>query len=205
MPTHIPLRYIPPDKAQKSLCQWYQVNGKYDKVEEVITSKNRQFVSDMGCTDLSPTQIWLALTTKHMQAITYLFYGSSPLPDFLENETNFPITSLFLSMGLNRNTPLAIRHSPISRLGLELPHLHCEACIIHIKQWIKHVRNMTSMGREMLINLEWFQLHAGTSSIIYYDTSKNLPHLLPGRSQWLRQFLNSIQGQLVLEKDVVPH
>ena len=205
MPKQIPLREVPSATAQKSLGQWYQANGKYDKVAEIIESKNRQFVSDMGNTDLSPAQIWLALTTKHMPAITYMFYGSSPSPEFLEKETNFLITSLLPHLNLNRHTPIAIRHSPTSRLGLELPHLHCEAGIIHIKQWIKHIRNDTSMGKEMLVNLEWLQLHEGTSTSIYVDTTTNLPHLFEGRTQWLRHFLHCIQGQLLLEQEVVPH
>lgn len=102
-----------------------------------------------------------ALRQCHMPKIMYKLHGSFPDPGFLETETNLLISALLPGLGLNRHTPLAIRHSPEERLGFNLPHILCEAGMIHLKDWLKHVRKDTNTGKQMIINLQWAHLISG--------------------------------------------
>ena len=130
---NIELRFIPQHTGQKSLGQWYQTNGGQSTIELVMRKINSTFIQRIGNTDLSSAQIMDALISYHLPKLLFKFHGSYPDHEFLDRETNRLITSLLPSIGMNRHTPLAIRHSPEDILGFNLPRLLCEAGIIHIK------------------------------------------------------------------------
>ena len=148
---------------------------------------------------MEPRLILAAYMKRHLPKITYILHGTNPSSTFLQRETNFLTTSLLPQLGFNRHTPLTIRHCPNDRLGFELPNLYCEAGLIQIRQWLKHVRKGTEVGDQLIINLSWAQLRSVLASSIYIDTTSSLPHVPEGRTKWLRAFLNKIGGSLHYE------
>ena len=84
------------------------------------------------------------------------------------------------------------------------PHLYCEAGIVQIRQWLEHLRNKTTLSKQMIINCQWLQLTAGTSTSFLKDTSTNLPRIPPTRFTWLRKFLHHIDAHIEIEQNIVP-
>ena len=199
-----PLRQSRGDDGIRSLGFWYSPDGKSHSAEKIINQLNKAFVNKITQSTMDKRLIIKAYEKKHLPKIAYILHDTNPSSEFLEKETNFITSTILPKLGLNRHTPLAIRHCPNDRLGLELPHLYSEAGYIQTKQWLKNVRKRTKIGRELIINLKWAQLRSGIAESIYVDTKTNLPHLPMGRTKWLREFSAKIDGSLHCEEITIP-
>lgn len=153
---------------------------------------------------MEPLLVLEAYTKRHLPKITYILKGTNPSPTFLEKEKKFVTSTLLPLLGYNRHTPTAFRHCPYDRLGLDMPHFYCEAGLIQLRKWLKHIRNNTEVGDQLIINLNWAQLRSGLEESIFVNTHTKLPHLPNGRTNWMRSFLQRVNGQLYCEQDTLP-
>lgn len=200
----VPLKRTYTSTPIKSLGFWYQANGATDHIESIIKKRNERFVKDMLTAMLEPRLILKAYECKHLPAINYMLHGTNPSREFLIHQSSDVTSSLLPKLGMNRHTPISVRHCPTERLGFGLPHLFCDAVIIQVKQWLKHVRRGGNIGEQLIINLCWAQLSIGISRSILQDVSTNLPYLPIGRKMWLREFLYHIGGEIQCEYVTLP-
>ena len=198
---------IPPPKSkdtQKSLGLLMASGGGSSGAEEKANRNGQTFGAQMSSSGLSKSDIIRALQSVHLPGHTYTFHGSPLSKKALNRTTNALITKLLPRLRYTQNHPIALRHAPINRGGLGLPHLYVEQGVTNIKQMLFHIRLKTSLGILMLVNLSWTQLHTGMSQSILIDTSTPLPHV--ANSWWIRQraFLTFIGGTLKMESSHTP-
>jgi hypothetical protein len=62
--------------------------------------------------------------------------------------------------------PKAAVHGPLCYGGLGFKHLYVESNVYKIQSVICHINKGTKLGKTMLINLIWIQLHSGIATPI---------------------------------------
>lgn len=204
MSKSITLQHLAPDQTYRSFGFYIRLDGNAQACEQRIKELNRNFINALITSRLLLHEVNLALRNVHLPAILYSMKGLTPKKELLIRETNFLISNYIPLMKINRHIPIAIRHAPTSLLGFNLPHLYCEMGIITLQQWITHVRDESDIGKILIINAKWNQLHAGLNESFLTDKGTPFPHLSDNRLKWMRTFLHDIEGKLEIEIDLHP-
>jgi hypothetical protein len=98
--------------------------------------------------------------------------------------------------------PAAVIHGPSSLRGLDMCPLYEEQGASKIQHFTKHWRSQSEVSNLLQIMMSWTQIFSGMGSPILQYPHLVLPHLacLPFISL-MREFLNKINGSLVLDKN----
>ena len=123
---HIPFPKMDATTPRRSLGFRNNMIGTTYPSETQINKENYEFLHYLSRSRLFPSSIIKAYRQCHLPKITYMLHGSTPSKSFLLAETDRVTSAIFPRLGLNRNTPKAIRHAPKDRLGLNIPHLYLE-------------------------------------------------------------------------------
>lgn len=180
-----------------------QANRDTKGAEETFTETNRKYGIQIVARKLQPQEVRLAHRAVHILGQRYRFHGTPFQEIFVNKETNKMTTKLLPKLRMNRHHPIALRHAPMSRGGLQLPHLYVIQGTMQLKQAIKHIRLNSSLGKLLEIHLRWTQLTAGIQTGILMDTQTNLPHVPDNWGMKARQFLQHIQGSLQMDEQYV--
>ena len=143
----IPLYRLTKGEHYRSLGFWVQTTSDIKACEDHIHKLNETFISDNQRSDLTPHEVFIALMCVHLPKILFVYQGTTPSRDFLFTENDKLYTGILPRLNLNRNTPFAVGHATIDRLGFGFPHLYSLSGIVYIKQWIIHLRKRTSIGK----------------------------------------------------------
>ena len=132
----------------------------------------------------------------YLSSLTYQLHASLPAKEFLEKETNRIIFALLHRLGISCTFPIALRHAPLSRMGLALSHLYTEAGVVTITM-------QTTMGQQMVIKIRWQQLTAGLQNSIFKDTKTKVIFDEDNWIAWLWKFLYHIEGKIMMESPIL--
>lgn len=87
--------------------------------------------------------------------------------------------------------------------GLGMSQLYTDSLALKIEAMISHVRAGTSLGKSMIINLNWTQLVAGTSTNIL-ESLCPIEYILRNWIMHVHEFLIQIRGTISIKDIWIP-
>lgn len=146
---------------------------------------------------LSQSETIQAYQAVYLPSLMYPL-GTSPLGLASCQKINETISSTFLAFqGYPMSLPCPLAYTPEALMGVGLRQIECEQGLLQLHLLMHHLRLSSPTGQMVHSNMEWLQLHTGTTFSIFENTIKCLPHL--PHTSWLvllRVFLGKIQGSL---------
>jgi ribonuclease HI len=97
--------------------------------------------------------------------------------------------------GLAKSFPRAVVYGPTEFGGIGLKYLYTESSCIKIDCLINHIKTDTSLSIEMKVNLNWVQIHAGTS-IPILESKQQLLYIEYNWFLSIKDFLNMINAKI---------
>lgn len=183
------IRFIPPEGAHKTLGVMLSASrncaAELARIKKLVV-KHAETLRGSGF--------------QHYQADTYarriagpaIAYGlaCSTFPKRALDDLQKPLIAAHLtSTGFPSSFPRALAHAPRSMLGLGIPTLHVTQGSTSTLKMLRHIRLGTELGRQILIDVDWAQLEAGTSYGIFTSDRASLPHLNLGWTTCIRDYL----------------
>ena len=145
-----------------------------------------------------PWKAKLLMTSRYEPSLKY----SLPITTLSSTQVNTiqkrPIKAILGSLGVNRMFPRDVAHGPPTHGGLGLPHLLTIQGTFQIELLTGHIRQNDVNGKLTLACLDTAQLIAGTSTPIFEDPNRSLPHL---KDPWIdshRSFLAACNAKLII-------
>ena len=196
----VPIKQLRSTEKQKSLGLFMTTSGDTTGAKEHFSKQNDTYGYRILHHRLQPNEVKRAHMAVHFPGQQYRFNGAPFSKQFLDQETNKTTTKILPKLGFAQTHPIALRHAPKNRGGLELPHFYTVQGITMIKQILRHLRAGTPLGQIMYIHLVWTQIQVGSQTGILTDTNWEIKYV---QNIWwtkVRTFLNHIQGRLELEQ-----
>jgi hypothetical protein len=183
------------EQSHKTLGTYKCIDG--NETEQIIQLNKKS--TNMGnlvfSGQLNRRQARLAHNMVYIPSMLY----SLPAMSIQEEETysiQQKANTKFLQVcGLAKSFPRAVVYGPTKFGGIGLRYLYTESSCIKIDCLINHIKTDTSLSIEMKININWVQLHAGTSTPILESTQQ----LLYIEYNWflsIKEFLNMINAKI---------
>lgn len=183
------IRHIPPEGAHKTLGVMLlasrNTTAKFARLKTLVAkhaatlwgSGFSQYQADTYARRIAGPSIGygLACSTFPKKALDKL---QKPLIAAHLNSTRFPLSF-----------PRAVAHAPRGMLGLGIPPLHVTQGGSSAIKLLRHIRHGTELGKQILIDIDWAQLEAGTSYGIFDTAQQNLPHLNLGWTTSVRDYM----------------
>jgi hypothetical protein len=190
-------------EAHKTLGTMKTIVGDESSHKSFLLAKSDLFATKVLHARMNRRQAKLAYRTIYIPAMLYSLPATN-LSEIDLNAIQSKATSRFLSAsGYEKGFPRAVVHGPTAYGGLGMQHLYTEALTLKIEALISHIRANTSLGKSMMINLNWTQMMAGTSTPILASV-----HLIDYiQHNWImhiRQFLINISATIQIRNVWTP-
>lgn len=197
-------KYVAPNATQRSIGFYFNLLNITASVDQIITIKINEFFHKNMSARLTITDVQRGLIHNLIPRLTYIVQANHASEKHLISESNRLYSILMPLMGANLHTPMAIRFTPLARLGMTFPHLYCEMVIVKVKQVLKHIRNQNTIGKLLLITIRWTQNLFGTQLNILENTEHRIDYINTIWWHGIKKFLHMINGKLWFEDTVVP-
>jgi len=171
--------------CQKGEIEYLQTKTK------ILTEKIRNFKQ------INAQEAKLLLHTKCIASVSFSLAATAINQKTLNKILSPLLTTTLPKMGLNRNTPHEIIHSPITLGGLGIKNLYVEQGTRHIKFLVKHLRANTDISTHIQIAFTWNQKQIGFQKSIFEYPEITCPHISPGWFQNTKLFLSEIKGKII--------
>jgi ribonuclease HI len=185
------------EQSHKTLGTYKCIDGNETEHIIQLNKKSTNMGNLVFSGQLNRRQARLAHNMVYIPSMLY----SLPAMSIPEEETysiQQKANTKFLQVcGLAKSFPRAVLvvYGPTEFGGIGLKYLYTESSCIKIDCLINHIKTDTSLSIEMKININWVQLHAGTSTPILESTQQ----LLYIEYNWflsIKEFLNMINAKI---------
>ena len=182
-------------EAHKTLGAWKTMMGCENKQILELRIKSDKFAAIVKSSNLSRKQARVSYSSIYVPSMAYCLAALNLPENKLDRIQCSAVDAFIPAMGYDHSFPRAIVYGPREFGGLNLCHLYTEQCIIKIGTFISHVRANTTLGRIMMLNLDWTQLYSGRGTPVLQ--SKDEISYIP--DNWFihfREFLLSVSGAI---------
>jgi hypothetical protein len=147
-------------EAHRTLGVYKTVVGDEQCHYEYLQEKSDKYAQTTATARLSRRQARTAYSTMYMPAmldgLPAMSYSNKTLTELQSNA----VSKFLPAMGFERCFPRAIVYGPRLYGGLNVGHLYTESTISKILCLLSHVRADTPLGKTMMLNLNWLQVHS---------------------------------------------
>lgn len=195
-PTHQKSNYT----AHKTLgCL---INPSYTNAQafSALQEKNHSLTSLLETNCFSRNEARTLYTSIYLPSITY----SLPITPLTKAQCSALdcrlLRALLPRCGYNRNMARAIRYATFDMGGAGFKQLYVEQGALIIQQVFKYLNSpQTQIGQLLHMTISWTQAFLGTSQLFLTDITSRIPPAPPSILLDLRTFLQSINGQILLQ------
>jgi hypothetical protein len=131
-----------------------------ETIPKIIGKTSKKYIVSRD--QLNHRQAWLAYSYYFIPSMTYCLAAVSMTEKQLLTIQNKATTKFTQLCGYEMTFPKAVVHGPVAIGGLGFQNLYAESNIQKIKTIICNINKQTILGKSMMINLNWVQIHAGT-------------------------------------------
>jgi len=118
---------------------------------------------------LTPADSYMVYFTRYLPAMRYPLQVTTLQTDNIQKIQKPFIHKLLPKIGLNRHTPLAVIHGPLSLGGLNLANLAKEQAQSHFEQFLGHMRRQDIVSSHYRISMNIIQLSAGCGDFFLWN------------------------------------
>jgi hypothetical protein len=197
------IEHRPCTKAHRTLgvllCPDDNDNEEYQR----LLQKSDRFARSIMTSNFTPEETWTAYRSIYLPSLGYSLGITALTPNQLDQIESRSTCALLTKMGYNPNTPRALVFGPAETGGIGLTSLSTLQGKHQLTLFIEHVRQLSPVGRLLIITTQWFQIFSGLPDPILLQPDTPLLYV-PGA--WLhsfRQFLSSASTKLHLPNHTI--
>lgn len=191
----IPLQVKDITQDHKTLGVLKTMSGDEKTQLQALKEKSKKLATQTALGQLTRFQARRAYSSVYMPSMTYSLVATSLSEADLNVVQSKALQSYLPAMGYEATFPRAVIFGPRQFGGINLGHLYTEMCIAKIEALVSHIQSGSGLGRLMLTNLNWLQLHSGLSTPVL-SGGIPLSYLSMNWFLHIRNFLYSIQGRI---------
>ena len=191
--------------AHKTLGHYISPAGTNKKQLEVLKERSDGVASTLMASGLSRSETWTYYFSTYLPSVGY----SLPMQHFGQKELNQvqskALNCIIARCGFNRHTHRAIIFGSTRYGGANFRHLYTMQGAGQLQVFLRFWRlPSTQAGQLLRISVAWLQVATGVSFSVFQDVSTSITY---SDSLWLmsiREYLNTIGGQMELSPNYVP-
>lgn len=188
-------------EAHRTLGAWKTISGDQSEQIKVLKEKSNRLALQTKLGQLTRFQARRAYTSIYTPAMTYSLVATNLTSNDLHKIQSKALFAFLPAMGYEPTFPRAVVHGPRKYGGINISDLYTDMCIAKIGSIIEHIRAKSELGKLMITNVNWTQLHTG-SQTPFLESQQEFGYLT--NTSWLlhlQSFLKEINGQVKL-KDI---
>lgn len=191
------------DDVHRTLGAYKTISGDETNQFTVLLDKSNQLAIRTAQGQLTRLQARRAFSSIYIPSISYSLVTTNLSPKLMADIQSKAMLAFLPAMGYERTFPRAVVFGPSKFGGLNLCRLYTETCIAKVGTVLSHIRRQSGLGKLILININWLQLHAGILEPIFHNTIP-LPYLKQNWLLHMREFLWSTKSRIVIPEQWTP-
>jgi hypothetical protein len=190
-------------ESHKTLGTHKCILGKESTQYQVLLEKSNTFAERVGKAQFTHEQAGMAYSSCYIPSMVYSLTAVNLTEQQLTTIQRRATSYCTQAAGFEITFPKAVVHGPISFGGLGFKHLYVESCIGKIEALICHINKKTPLGKSMITNLNWTQLHAGIGKPILQCTN-NIDYVQNNWFDEIRNFLIKNDTTITIQSNWIP-
>jgi hypothetical protein len=199
----VELKQIEVNKCHKTLGAFKCLYGTKDEHIRNLKGKNSEFIRKTWNGQFNRRIARKAYNSNYMSSMLYTLVATNVYEKEI-NEIQQKSTSTFIRLqGYDISYPRAVIYGPKKMGGVGLLKLSVEGNCNKVEIIISHMNAKTKLGQEILINLNWLQIHSGRSCMVI-NSFKKVDYI---QNNWffpIKEFLNKINGKIIIPSAWIP-
>lgn len=190
-------------EVHRTLGAFKTIAGDESEQYKVLLTKSNQLAVRTSQGQLTRLQARRAYSSIYVPSMSYSLVTTNLAPKLLAAIQSKAMLSFLPAMGFERTFPRAVVYGPRTFGGLNLSRLYTDTCVAKIGAIVSHLRAQTGLGKIMLININWLQMHSGQIDPIFSNTV-GLPYLPQNWLLHMREFLWDTQSTISIPQQWLP-
>lgn len=200
---HVALEHKSVEEVHRTLGAFKTISGDESSQFQVLLEKSNKLAVCTAQGQLTRLQARRAYSSIYIPSISYSLVTTNLSQKLMADIQSKAMLAFLPAMGFERTFPRAVVFGPVMFGGLNLCNLYTETCIAKVGSVISHIRKSTGLGKLMVINSNWLQLHAGLLESIFINTVP-LPYLKQNWLLHMREFLWHTKSHICVPELWVP-